>query len=97
MLRIMNDYQPSYRYSELKNLVLSRYELKRPIIIEGIFLLDTLKRIGISPNFLIYVKNSEANSGYALKESLPKYFAEYNPEENANYVFSSNFITTKTS
>lgn len=97
MLRIMNDCQPSYRYSELKNVVLSRHELKRPIIIEGIFLLDTLKRIGVSPDFLIYVKNSEANSGHALKESLPKYFAEYKPEENADLVFSSNFIIIKTS
>lgn len=92
MLRIINECQPSYRYSELKKMVLSRHELNRPVIIEGIFLLNTLKRIGITPDFLIYVKNSEANSGHALKDPLSKYFTEYNSEKNATYVFSSEFI-----
>ena len=73
-------------------MVLSRHELNRPVIIEGIFLLNTLKRIGITPDFLIYVKNSEANSGHALKDPLSKYFTEYNSEKNATYVFSSEFI-----
>ena len=91
MLRVMDDEQPSYRLEELGNLIQARHELDRPAIVEGIFLLDTLKKLGIEPDYLVYVKNEEANPGYALRNSLPEYLETYKPEKKADYVFSTDF------
>ena len=58
-----------------------------PVIAEGIFLLDTLDKLGIEPDYIIYVKNSEANAGDTFRNSLPEYLDKFKPEESANYVF----------
>ena len=91
MLRNKNAIQPSYRLAELGNLIQERHELGRPVIVEGIFILDTLNKLGIEPDYVIYVKNSEANTGSALLRSLPDYLTRYNPEERASYVFNTDF------
>ena len=90
-LRRMDQEQPSYKLDELKDLIQARHELDRPVIIEGIFLLDTLDKIGIEPDYFIYVINSEADAGYALRESLPKYISSFKTEKRANYVFNTKF------
>jgi len=92
MLRRTREEQPSYCLEELKSLIQVRHELDRPVLIEGIFLLDTLNKLGIEPDYMIYVKNSKANAGCALRNSLPEYLDKYEPEERANYVFCTDFI-----
>ena len=89
MLRLMDDEQPSYRLEELGNLIQARHELDRPVIVEGIFLLDTLNKLGIEPDYIVYVKKEETDSGYALRDSLPEYLEKYKPEEKSDYVFST--------
>lgn len=91
MFRIRSDEQPSYRYSELENLIQARHEMNRPVILEGIFMCHTLEQLGIEADFLIYVENSEANCGLALKESLPRYLTKYRPKKIAQNVFSTDF------
>lgn len=91
MLRVMDDKQPSYRLKELGNLIQARHELDRPVIVDGIFLLDTLNKLAIKPDYIIYVENKEADPGYALRDSFPKYLGEYKPEEIADYVFNTDF------
>ena len=92
MFRIRSNEQPSYRYAELGNVIQSRHELDRPVILEGVFLLDTLSKLNLGVDYLIYVKNIEAEAGLKLKESLPEYTAKFNPEEQAQYIFNSEFI-----
>lgn len=91
MFRIRTNEQPSYRNSELGNVIQASHEMNRPVILEGIFLCHTLEQLGIVTDFLIYVENSEANCGLALKESLPKYLIKYRPKEIAQNVFSTDF------
>ncbi len=91
MIRNMSETQPSYRVSELRHLIQSRHELDRPVIVEGIFLLDTLQKLGVEPDYLIFVENSEADAGYALRDSLPAYLTKYKPKDRANYVFNTDF------
>ncbi len=91
MYRIASDTQPSYRLDELNGVIQARYELDRPVIVEGIFLLDTLKKLSLEHDYIIYVRNSKADCGFALRESLPKYQEEYSPEDKADYVFCTDF------
>lgn len=91
MLREREKEQPAYRLDELNNLIHARHELNRPVIVEGIFLLDTLSKLGIEPDYIIYVKSSEASVGYVLRDSLPEYIEKQKPEERADYVFNTDF------
>lgn len=54
---------------------------KRPVIVEGVFLLRVLKAVNRAPDFLVYVEK-DAHSG-CIKD-LGSYLAE--PKARANYV-----------
>ncbi|UZJ43816.1 hypothetical protein OOT55_14285 [Marinimicrobium sp. C6131] len=92
LLRVLEEEQPSYRLGELRNLIQSRHDQNRPVIVEGIFTLDTLDKIGLVPDYLIYVDNSEANCGYSLRHSMPEYLEKYKPHVLASYVCNTDFI-----
>ncbi len=91
MLREISGEPSVYRLAELNDLIQARHKLDRPVIVEGIFLLNTLSELGIEPDYIIYVKNSDASPGYALRNALPEYIEKQKPEERADYVFSTDF------
>ena len=91
-LFIMREEQPSYRYNELKNVVLSRLDNNRPTILEGILLLDTLSKIGVDYDYLIYVHNSDEDTGFNLKSALENYQMQFSPKEKATLLFNSEYI-----
>jgi uridine kinase len=86
-----NQTQPCYRLEDLGRLVSSRHKQNRPVIIEGIFLLDTLDKLGLEPDYMIYVKNSEG-AGYVLRTSLLDYIDSWKPNKKANYIFNTDFL-----
>jgi hypothetical protein len=87
-----------YRYAQIRTLAARRHKLKRPVIVEGIKLLETLRRIKIECDFLIWVQNShvdpEDEEDFSLifefgglRAEVERYFADHNPEARANYAF----------
>lgn len=92
MYRNREDVQPSYRISDLSRVVEARHKMDRPVILEGIFLCNTLEGLSLTPDYLIFVENSDANCGSALNESLPAYLTKYTPKERAQWVFRTDFI-----
>lgn len=92
LLRILEEEQPSYRLGELRNLIQSRHDQNRPVIVEGIFILDTLDKIGLVPDYLIYVDNAKANCGYSLRHSMPEYLEKHKPHVLASYVCNTDLI-----
>jgi hypothetical protein len=58
-------------------------ESAKPLIIEGIMLLEVLANIGRKADFLVYVDGEDI--GESLSEVLPKYRAKYHPETHAQF------------
>lgn len=84
---ISDNELPSYRYEELHDVINQRHSLNRPVIVEGIFLLDTFKKIDLVYDVLIYVENKEFNGSNKLSERLIEYRNEYKPKNVAKYTF----------
>jgi hypothetical protein len=42
---------------EIRNLILSRHERNRPVIVEGIMILQTLSLANLTPDFLVLITN----------------------------------------
>jgi len=82
-----------YRYNELRNAVQTRHLLNWPVIIEGIFVLETLTHIQVSPDFLVYIENPPNEGGYNLRERLETYMAQYKPRENSQFCFNRSLPT----
>lgn len=87
-----------YRYREIRALLLRRYKLKRPIIVEGVKLLETLGKIQVECDFLIWIQNAHVDPEDeddkslifkfgGLRAEVERYIAEHNPEGHAQYVF----------
>ena len=78
---------PSLRYNELKNLVDFRHSLDRPIIIEGLYLLEVLDHLEIDPEIFIYVTSKDFEGSFSFKKGLEEYRDKYKPQEKANYIY----------
>lgn len=88
LLIVRESNPPAYRYDDLARLVEARHSLNRPVLLEGVFLLNTLRKINVACDFLVYVENEEDNSSQALKEKLKQYDEEFNPKSKTNFVFA---------
>jgi uridine kinase len=64
-----------------------RPEAPRPVIVEGILLLDALESIGRKPDYLVYVEKHGNEGAYYLgKEAVTPYMRRRRPEALADYV-----------
>lgn len=81
---------PHLRYSDLMRLIDARHSKNRPVIIEGIFLLQTLERINIAPDILIYVVNSDFDGSYTYQSDLKVYRDKYRAQDLATFTFHTN-------
>lgn len=88
-----NSGDPKYRYEELDKAVASRHVLNRPVIVEGIMVLETLSRIGVSYDYLIYTHNLEAEGSVSLASTFHEYELKYSPREQANFVYQVGNVT----
>lgn len=69
-------------------LLKSRHDLDRPVIVEGVLVLRTLKRVGVKPDFLIYVDATGREGSLTWQAQFKAYAAKYRPRETAHYTFS---------
>lgn len=78
---------PSLRLDELSNLVEARHSLDRPIIIEGLYLLEILDCLNIDPDILIYVTKKDFCGSYGFKNRLKVYREKFEPQKKAGYIY----------
>ena len=76
-----------YRLPELKAVIDSRLDRGKPVIVEGVCLLNTLTEIGLSADYLIYVEQEGHDGGLAFEGMRKKYSEQYSPLKRANEVF----------
>jgi len=81
---------PLIRYDELSNLIDWRHSLNRPVIVEGIYLLDTLSRINIKTDVLIYVEDKNFDGSLTWQTELKQYREKHDPLGKADYIYKAN-------
>ena len=74
----------AYDEENISRIIHKRLESVRPVIIEGIKLLELLECIRIPHDFLIYLKNDNYDGSDTLAETLCSYTERYNPEQQAD-------------
>jgi hypothetical protein len=84
-LYIVTDTDPlAFRTDHLAAAIEARLRLGRPIIVEGVLLLDVLDSIGHRPDFLIFVAKHRNQSN--MHNYVPPYIENRRPREKADYV-----------
>jgi hypothetical protein len=85
---LIRDPKPArYDYEELRKLLMTRHSMNRPVIVEGIKILETLECVEVKPNFVIFMKNGGFEGSEQLKPEIAAYLRKYCPECRANFVF----------
>ena len=78
-----------YLDDQINRIIERRLTTPRPIIVEGIAMLQIMQRIHRSPDFAIYVDEGERRStSRAMKRRLAEYESTFNPRQSANLVVS---------
>jgi hypothetical protein len=81
-LYLVRGSSPIAWYSDdLLRAIQSRLDMRRPLIVEGVMLLDALANVGCSPDVLIFV----INRAFAGNMNLGGYFDRAKPQERANF------------
>jgi len=75
-----------WRSADLRRVLESRLngEVRWPIIVEGILLLDALSSVDQAPDFTVFVEDARTSGN--LPEHTAPYFEAHHPREKADYV-----------
>ena len=71
---------------QINRIIERRITSPRPVIVEGISMLQLMKRINRVPDFSIYVTNAQHSSSRLLQKRLSAYEAAFAPSATANIV-----------
>ena len=71
---------------QINRIIERRITLPRPVIVEGVSILQLMKRINRVPNFAIYVTDPQHSSSQMMERRLSAYEAAYSPSSAANIV-----------
>ncbi len=71
---------------QINRIVERRITSRRPVIVEGISILQLMKRISRVPDFSIYVTNPRHSGSKRLDQRLSTYEAAFVPSAKANIV-----------
>ena len=82
------------KISEIQDLIRKRRDLRRPIIVEGIMMLQMLERAGLTSDFLVVVTNQAqkpdpdddtSDLPQCLSTEVEAYLKKYHPEDKADF------------
>jgi uridine kinase len=76
-------HEPSYDLKALAKVVEARHGLNRPVIIAGMCVLETLRRIGIEPEYRVYVEMPGHPGSDRWQARFRQYRREYRPKDQA--------------
>jgi uridine kinase len=71
---------------QVNRIIERRITSPRPVIVEGISMLQLMKRINRVPDFAIYVTNPRHSGSRLLERRLSAYEAAFTPSTKANFV-----------
>lgn len=71
---------------QINRIIERRITSHRPVIVEGVAMLQLMRRINRAPDFSIYVTNPQQSSSKTLEKWLSAYEAEFAPLSKANIV-----------
>src|ERR1700693_4062341 len=71
---------------QINRIIERRITSPRPVIVEGISILQLMKRLNRVPDFSIYVTNAQHSSSRLLEKRLSAYAAAFAPSATANIV-----------
>ena len=71
---------------QINRIIERRVTTPRPVIVEGVAVLQLMKRINRVPDFSIYVTNPERSSGAIMDRRLSEYEAAFGPSARSNVV-----------
>ncbi len=78
----------NYRLEDFKRLIETRHSRKRPVIVEGVFLLRLLEEVSLQPEFLIYVEKQGHKGNHEWSRDFEKYQTKYSAKDKADLIFS---------
>jgi len=76
-----------YRDEEIRKTLVARNELQRVTIIEGVFILKLLERIGYQAEYLIKIEKRNHSTGLFNDKELEAYYSEYEEKHPPDYNF----------
>jgi uridine kinase len=71
---------------QINRIVERRLSLPRPVIVEGIAMLQLMARINRTPDFSVYLLNPERRSSDVMDQRLAAYEATFEPRTKASIV-----------
>ena len=74
--------QLRWRKEELAHVIRERIDLGKPIIVEGVLVLDALNEIARCADFLIFIRGQ---GGHGLTRQISDYYSRLRPEANAHF------------
>ena len=67
------------RYGDLTAVLGSRLDADRPVIVEGLFVLRSLERVELEPDYLIHVARAGNTGSFSLASDFEEYERTYAP------------------
>jgi cytidylate kinase len=74
------------RTEEISRIIEFRLKKPRPVIVEGVKILQLFDSIRRRPDFLIYAQVAEHSTGETMEHLLSEYEAKFNPKQRADLV-----------
>ena len=74
----------SYHTDQIDRIISQRLSKPRPVIVEGVAVLQLLQSLGRKPDLLVYVTNSNHSGGSTLAKALEQYESSFKPAALAN-------------
>lgn len=74
----------SYYTDQIERIISQRQSKPRPVIVEGVAVLQLLESLGRKPELLVYVTNSNHSGGSTLAKAIEQYESSFNPAAIAN-------------
>jgi len=83
-LYIVRDTEPlCWKETDLSRIIEEQLDLGRPLIVEGLLVLDALASVGRRADFWIFVRGS---GGHELSKRISDYNSRREPETNADFL-----------
>lgn len=81
----------TYYLEDINRIINYRLNIPRPIIIEGIKVMELLKSLEKNWDFLIYISNSSFDGSKMLFSLISKYEEKFQPIKSADFHLTFNF------
>ena len=77
----------TYDFSILSQLINARHERDRPVIIEGMCILETMDVLGMQSDYLVYVEVQGYRGSITWRDRFESYDRKYYPRHQADFIF----------